>query len=181
MSFTFGSDFRDIERDYELVRVAIQKLPGTLGARVHGAGMAAAARVVRNHARANAPFKDISGGTRRSIRARRRSQKVYTLYPVRGSRRIAGAAAQVLAGRTGTSSYEGAQAYILEFGRKPGPGYPGAPPFPFMMPAAIMTQREQFRAAATALRRAFLQVAGEIRTGRARPITLRNLANEEIV
>ena len=175
MSFQFGG-LENVERDFERVRRALLRLPGTLGARIHGAGMAAAARVVRNHAKATAPFTDRSGRLRGSIRARRRSQKVYTLFPARGSRRITGAAAQVLVGGEGAR-----QAFVIEFGRAPGPGYPGAPAFPFLLPAATSTRREQFSAATRALTRAFLQVAREIQSGRARPITLTHLSNQEIV
>ena len=188
---SFQLSIGQVEQEYDRIRRALERLPGTLGERVHGEGMAAAARVVRNAAKANAPFVDRSGALRRSIRARRRSQKVYTLFPRRGSRRITGAAAQVLAGARGSRSISGdagddrdsgaRQAYIIEFGRKPGSNYPGAPPYPFLLPAATSTQGEQFRAATTALRKAFIRVSREIISGKARPITLRHLASDEIV
>ena len=35
--------------------------------------------------------------------------------------------------------------FILEFGRKPGPGYAGAPPYPFIFPVVYNEQKEMFQ------------------------------------
>ena len=53
MSFEAGIQ-GSTEQDYRNVLRAINALPGTLGERIHGAGLAAAARVVRDHAKATA-------------------------------------------------------------------------------------------------------------------------------
>ena len=174
MSFEAGAQ-GSTEQDYRNILRAINALPGTLGERIHGAGLVAAARVVRDYAKANAGFVDRSGRLRSSIRARRRSQKVFTLSPNKGSRRIPGAAAQVVVGGRGAR-----QAYIIEFGREPGPGYPGSRAFPILLPAATSTRGQQLTVAIAAMRRNFAQTTREIQSGRPRPVTLRHLAADEV-
>ncbi len=122
---------------------AVEALPGLLGTHVYGEGMLAAARVVRNHARGTAAFTDKTGALRKSIRARRQASKIHTS---RGERRVPGSAAQVVAGGPGAR-----QAYIIEVGRMPGPGYPGARARPFLEPALINTTSQQLQAAGAAM------------------------------
>ena len=78
---------------------AIDALPGLLAERVQGDGLLAAARVTRDEARKLVPVR--TGALQRTIRARRVSQRIDT---GRGTKRVPGAAAQVLAGQSGRTT-----------------------------------------------------------------------------
>ena len=141
-------------RGLEELRRNMERLPGLLAESLFGKGMLAVAQAVARDARATAPYKDRTGASRRSIRARPRSGYVSTS---RGRVKLARSAAQVLAGGKGAR-----QAFILEFGRKPGPGYPGAPPFPYLEPAilSILSQVSQIAGLEMAIE--FAKLASEL-------------------
>ncbi|WP_425154851.1 HK97 gp10 family phage protein [Candidatus Palauibacter sp.] len=153
---------------FEEAAEAMEVLPGQLGQHVQGDGMLAMARVVAADAKTRVPAR--TGRLRESIKARKQGSYVHTS---RGRRRIAGSAARVVAGGPGAH-----QAYIIEFGRAPGPGYPGMAPRPYLEPALFGTKSEQLSAAGAAMRRSFARLATQITSGRATKRTLRLLAED---
>ena len=147
----------------ETVR-AIESLPGLLGSQVYGNGMVAMAKVVAQEAQRSTSFRDRTGRLRASIKARKRTALVYTS---RGLRKTAGAGARVYAGGPGAK-----QAHIIERGREPGRGYPGAAPRPFLGPALLQTGNRQFSAAGEAIQKSYLRLGNQITT---RTLSRRNL------
>ncbi len=149
---------------------AIEALPGLLGQAVYGAGMLAAAQVVAAQAKTTSAFADKTGRLRGSIKARPRASRVYTSA---GRRKIPGSAAQVFAGGPGAM-----QAFLIEHGRQPGPGYPAAERRPFLEPALIGTRAQQFSAAVRAMKRQLGTVNEQIRSGRVSRRNLRLLSED---
>ena len=146
---------------------ALEALPGVLGRRVQGDGLAAAARVVRDEAKTLVPVR--AGALRDSIRARRRAQIVYTS---RGRKRISGAAAQVVAGGEGAP-----HAMLVEYGTVGPSGAAKTLAQPYLEPAALNTRAKQLSAAAGAMRRAFARIGRQLATGTA-TATVRRFAAE---
>ena len=160
------ADFTGIDE----VLKAISALPGLVGQEVYGAGMLAAAKTVATEARSTAAFSDRTGALRGSIRARSRSSRVHTS---RGLRKIPGSAAQVVAGGEGAN-----QAFIIEHGRAPGPGYPGMPARPYLEPALVSTTSQQLSVAGAAMQRKFGALTVKITSGKATRRTLRLAAED---
>ena len=157
-------DFVGIEETIK----AIEALPGLVGTQVYGDGMLAAAKVVRDQAKGRVPVK--TGALQKSIRARKRSSRVAVSG---GYRKTAGSAAQVVAGGAKAN-----HAFIVEFGRAPGKGYPGEPPKPYLEPALHATKNEQLNAAGEAMKRSFAKIAVKITSGKASKRTLRLAAED---
>ena len=147
-------DFTGIEDTIK----ALNALPGLLATQVYGDGMLAAAKVVAADAKQTAAFSDKTGALRKSIRARKQSSTVHTS---RGRRKVAGSAAQVVAGGKGAN-----QAFIIEYGRAAGPGYPGAAPRPYLEPALVNTASRQLAAAGAVMKRSFATLAVQITSHR---------------
>ena len=141
----------------EMIR-AMNRLPGLLHTVVIGDGLYAAAGVVAQHAKQTSAFTSRTGRLRRSIRRRRRSQRVFTRS---GSRRTANAAARVHAGGKGAR-----QAWIIEGGRKAGKSggrnYPGADARPFLYPALSETQGAQLAAAIAEVRQSLPKIQSQL-------------------
>ena len=161
----------DIEGLDELLR-AMEALPGLVAEHVQGAGLHAAAEVVRDEAKQTSEFADKTGALRASIRARRVAGRVHTGA---GVRKVPGAAARVEAGGAGAR-----QAYLIEYGRaggvsKTGKRYPAAPPHPYLEPALTGTASRQLMAAVASMRQNFARVARQITAGRATK-TIKRLA-----
>ena len=146
---------------------AMEALPGLLGTQVYGDGMLAAAGVIAAEAKTTTAFMDDSGALRASIRARRRSSYVHTRS---GPRKTARSAAQVVAAAP--------HAFIVEYGRAPGSGYPGAPPKPYLEPAVINTLGRQLSAAGGAMRTSFATLRVQLTSGRVSQRTTRLLAED---
>lgn len=123
---------------------AVESLPGLLSQRVIGDGLAAAARVIRDNAKALAPRR--LGGLRAGIKARRRASDVYF------GRKVPGGMSIVVA--------EAPHSHLLEFGTverwtKTG-AYRGAlRPRPFLEPALYQNKAQQFAKLHQAMARSF--------------------------
>lgn len=135
-------------RGFEQIGRNLRRLPGLMGQRVQGDGLAAASRVVRNEARILVPV--ITGALQRSLRSRRRRQKIDTF---RGQVSVPGAAARTYAGGQGAR-----HAFLVEHG-----GEINRSPHPYLLPALLSTKSQQLAAAGVAMQRSFARIqAGNI-------------------
>ena len=132
----------------EAIRV-MERLPGLLSERIQGDGLIAAARVVRDQAKARVPVR--TGALRRSIRALRRSGNVETSG---GVQRVPGQSARVRAGGPGAR-----HAFLVEGGTVHSRAQP------YLAPALTSTQSQQISAAADAMRAAFVRLGRQLQTG----------------
>ena len=124
-------------------------MPGLVAQEIYGDGMRAAAAVVARRARIL--VREKSGRLKRSIRPRRRSVTVDTLY---GSMKVSGGGAQVVAGGRGAR-----QAWIIEHGRR------GAMAFPYLEPALLGTPAKQLIAAGNTMSASFIKLGRAFAAG----------------
>ena len=136
---------------FEQVLKAINSLPGLLAERVTGNGLLAAARVVRDQAKALVPVR--SGALQGSIRTVRRSQYVYVSSGAR--RRVPGAAAQVVAGGKGARHVN-----LIEYGTVRSKARP------FLEPALVANTSRQLSVAVAAMARSFVKIGRDLAAGR---------------
>ena len=151
----------DIQGIEQLYKAMVQALPGLLAERVQGDGLVAAARVVRNTARASVPVR--TGALQRSIKVRRRSQWVYTSG---GRKRVAGAAAQVVAGGRGAR-----HAILVEYGTV------RVPAQPYLEPGLLSTRSAQLAALRFGMQASFVKIGRQLQTGQTTAL-VRRLAAE---
>ena len=136
---------------FDTLASIMSSLPVLVAERVQGDGLFAAAEVVRDQAKANVPVK--TGALQRSIRVRRRSQRVETTT---GRKSVPGAAAQVVAGGRGA-----AHALLVELGTV------RAAPHPYLAPALFETQGRLLAEARAAMTRAFVRLGRDLAAGKA--------------
>lgn len=142
-------------------------LPGALPHRVYGAGLAAAARVIRDQARVLVPHPGASrtnrskGNLQRSIKARRRARRV-------GGRRIPGGSALTVAGGVGAR-----HSVLTEKGWRTRRLTPAQTRQPYLVPALRSTVSEQSRRAGNAMARNWIRLARDIKARNTSKLTKR--------
>lgn len=152
-------DVRIREEGLREILARLRVFDDVIRARVQGAGLFAAARVVAQNARDRAP--EDTGALRRSIRAVRQSGFI-------NGRKIRGMEALVVAGGD-----EAPYAPLVELGTV------NTPAQPYLEPALRATSRRQLSAASRAMRRSFTQATRRLAAAKT-PSAIRNVARGRV-